>query len=236
MKIFVGTMYSGEGDWERCLAAVAGQKNVDFTHFLIQNLPEKEAHNMLWNAWRGAKANHQLFVKLDADVVLRDENTLASINECFENPRVTGMQPYVHDFFTDSKIHAGLTCFSTHVVFEDTKDDLMCDRGVDFNHDIVLRSPNLPESLDPAGYHCHHSTLLQAFHYGHHRALKNQTSTMIKVRAAWHANGHDKVRGMAILGELHAQQSREHNYTDENFNKAFDHALDNYDELITGAK
>lgn len=233
-RVFVGTMYTQEGEFLGCLKQIQAQKGVVVSHVIIANMREKEAHNALWHAWRHQGPSHDLFVKVDADTVLASPNTLAQIWEQFKaNPRVTGLQAPLHDYMTDSLIN-GLNAFSTRVVFNDTQDELYCDRQVDTNHDVVLREKDLPPSLIPAGFHCWNPTDEQAFHFGVHRALKGQKATIDKVRAAWNRD-HDRARAFALLGAWMSDRfatNRKFNYTDELFRATFDEASKDYDNLV----
>src|ERR1700680_4550668 len=120
-KIFVGTMHMQEGDFQACLASIQAQENVVVSHVIISGLKEKEAHNALWNAWRQQGPYNDLFIKIDADTVLANTNILRNFWDLFQtNPRITGVQAPLHDYFTDSFIN-GLNSFSKKVVFNDTK-------------------------------------------------------------------------------------------------------------------
>jgi len=226
-------MYTQEGEFEGCLKQIRGQKGVIVAHVIISGLREKEAHNALWHAWRHQGSSHDVFVKVDADTVLASPNTLADIAALFKaNPRVTGLQAPLQDYMTDSLIN-GLNAFSTKVVFNDTQDELYCDRQVDTNHDIVLREKDLPASLIPAGFHCWNSTDQQAFHYGVHRTLKGQKATIEKLQAAWERD-HDQARAYALIGVRLAHRfatSRKFNYGDELFQATFEEAQRSYDEF-----
>jgi len=236
-RVFVGTLRCNEGDYDRCIDAIKNQKNVNVTHVVFSDLPEKEAHNRLWQAWRDVKDQYQMFVKVDADTVLYNENVLNELWKLMqENPRVTGIQAPLLDYFTMGYIN-GLNCFSPKVTFRDTVDTLFCDRGVDVDHDIVIKANSVPETLRPAGWHCFHATPVQAFHYGLHRTLKRQTSTMALVRQAW-SKTPDTCRTFALLGGMMAKTigPSECNYTDEKFKSVFDAACKNYDRLYEDLK
>lgn len=225
-RVFVGTLYSGEGDFVQSMELIRAQVGVEVSHTLISDMQEKPAHNALWKAWRDHKSSHDLFVKVDADTVLRSVDTLRQVWELFAaNPRVTGVQALLHDYMTDSLIN-GLNCFGTQVVFNDTQDDLYCDRQVDTGHDVVLRGGDVPPDLSPAGWHCHHATPKQAFHYGLHRALKGQSDNIARVRRAW-VRDRDDVRAYALIGAAAAPRfERVHrfNYADPEFQAAFEEA------------
>lgn len=192
-------MHCGEGDYLECHRAIAKQSGVTITHHLVSNLPEKEAHNALWASWREVKHEHDFFVKLDADTVLAHDEVLLEFWRMMQaNPRITGIQAPLLDYFTDGHIN-GLNCFSPKVTFRDTSDALFCDRQVDVDHDIVIKSGNVVERLRPAGFHCYHATEKQAFHFGIHRALKNQTQVIDLVRQAQKRHG-DDIRAWALIG------------------------------------
>jgi hypothetical protein len=227
-------MFCGEGDFVKAKEAIKSQKGVDVRHHVIVHMSEKDAHNALWRAWKSYRDanNDAIFVKIDGDTILKDDEVLQRVVGIFAaNPRVTGIQCPLDDYFTAGSIN-GLNCFSSKVTFRDTADELFCDRNVDVDHDVVLRGDALPESLRPAALHCHHSTPTQAFHYGVHRSLKGQAHIIDQVRQAW-LKKKDKVRGMALLGAMMAPKlGRKHNYTDVDFITTSAEAIQRYDALI----
>lgn len=228
MRVFVGTLHSDEGEFEESCSAIVNQIDVDVTHIIISNLPELEAHNQLWNNWNRHKHEYDLFVKVDADTVLRKSSTISEICKLFvTNPRVTAVQAPLYDYMTDGNIY-GLNCFSSRVVFKTSQDKLYCDR-VDSGNDIVLRTDELTTlapSLVPAGYHCCKPTDIQAFHYGVHRGLKKQQDTLTKVRRAWERNK-DRQRKLALLGEEASSKFShdDHHYSSDKLNSLFQEAL-----------
>lgn len=234
-RIFVGTMYAHEGDFQICIDKIRAQKGVIVSHFIVSGLKEKEAHNALWHAWREAKDSNDLFVKIDADTVLASESTLSQIWQLFEaNPRLTSVQAPLHDYMTNGFIN-GLNAFSPRVVFNDTRDELYCDR-VDTGHDMRMQSNEVPDCLKPAGLHCFHANDRQAFHYGVHRALKGQRDIMARVYKAW-SHDKDRIRSFALLGSaMHDRfiQNRKFNYDDPEFQTAFEEAKTKYNELAPG--
>ncbi len=233
-KIFVGTMYCGEGDYDKCCQSIDNQKNVSVIHSRINNMPEKQAHNLLWDSWRQVKDNEfDMFVKVDADTVLAHDEVLSELWKLMSsNPRITGIQAPLLDYFTDNYIN-GLNCFSPKVTFKDSTDELFCDRRVDVDHDIVICSNDVPQQLRPAGYHCYHPTDVQSFHFGLHRALKCQIQVIDLVKQAWKRHG-DKRRALALLGASCANtfNSGGFNYDDERFKLAFDGVINKYEQLV----
>lgn len=230
-RVFVGTMYCGEGDFNRCCTAIQSQKGVTVEHSVVSGLSEKEAHNELWRRWRAVQHTFDMFVKVDADTVLAHDEVLLEFWTLMQsNERITGIQAPLLDYFTDNYIN-GLNCFSPKVVFRETTDHLYCDR-VDTNHDVVVKSQDVPQKLRPAGYHCYNPTTQQAFHFGLHRALKNQTQVLKLVNEAWRRKG-DDLRAWALLGAQCAGtfSNGEFNYTDERFSAAYESVRHKFDEL-----
>jgi len=226
MKVFVGTMESGEADFDACVAAIKCQTYPHVSHFIISGFSEPEAHQRLYDAWEGQRKQFNLFLKIDADTVLRHNKVIADIVSLFStNPRLTGIQTWLYDYMTDGKIY-GLSCMNNSIKLIRAVNSLYPDR-VDEKHDQVIRGDALPASLNPAGDHCMHPTDRQAFHYGLHRALKGQVHNLDRVRAA-HSHHHDRPRELALLGSRCAPQfaqSLKFNYTDPEFNAAFEQAL-----------
>lgn len=234
-RVFVATMFSGEGDFQEMLRAIHTQQNVDVTHFVVGGYNELEAHNSLWTTWRKNRPGHDLFVKVDADTVLVRPTILAEIwTEFKKNPRVTGMQAPLHDYMTDGLIN-GLNATDTRVTFNDSMDDLYCDRHVDTGHDIVLRDGSgLPVSLVPIGRHCHLANDRQAFHYGVHRMMKGQRDTINRVHVAW-SRDKDRIRAMVLIGAQLSHrfvQGHRFNYADIAFKASFEDATRYYDKFV----
>lgn len=220
-------MYCGEGDFAECCKSIVDQVGVQVTHKVIADLPEKEAHNQLWQSWRDAKSTHDMFVKIDADTVLTHNQVLAEFWQMMQaNPRITGIQAPLLDYFTDGYIN-GLNCFSPKVTFRDSADELFCDRQVDVDHDIVVKANGVSERLRPPGWHCYHATDAQAFHFGLHRALKGQKQVLELVRLAQVRHG-DRLRKLALAGaacSIDFAMRNGFNYSDERFCLALDAAI-----------
>lgn len=230
MKVFVGTLECGEGDFDECMRMIGAQKDVDVTHMVISNLPEKDAHERLYTQWNIVKPSYDLFLKVDADTVLAHDGVIKAYVDMFEaNDRLTGVQAWLFDHMTLDNIY-GLTCVRNNVTIATQVDDLYCDK-VDSGHDVVLRGAQLPKELVPAGYHCKHSTEVQAFHYGFHRGKKNQREIRIRLLNAW-SQHKDRIRGMALLGFSMALAANVTSYDTPEFQKLYNNASLNYDELI----
>lgn len=207
-RVFFGTMNSGEGEFEKCCESISKQKDLQNNrHFVVSGLKEVEAHNTLWDAWESEKADFDLFVKVDADTILWDGIVSQVWRGAFQaDPRVTGVQLKLFDFFTEAPI-SGLNFFSPRVRFARSS-GLYPDR-VDSGHDVVLKGKDV-EFLGFAGSHCSAPTEIQAFHFGFHRMLKGQYDVLRRVYDAWKREStlspdYDKQkRTFALMGALQA--------------------------------
>jgi hypothetical protein len=199
-RLFVGTLFCGEAEYDECRAAILSQEGVRVTHHIIENQPEFSAHNILWQAWIENRGAHDLFVKIDADTILNRPTALADIAALFKAPDVTGAQILLHDYFTDDLI-AGLNAFSKSVQFRASRSRLFADHA-DFGHQTVLKGESV-EPLAPIGWHCRHPHPYQAFHYGFHRALKRQTDMLAKCARIWREKP-ENGRAWALAGAASA--------------------------------
>jgi len=215
-------MFVNEGDFEHCKTAIKNQKGVDVEHFIVEGLPEKQAHDTLFSKWNKVKNNFDLFVKVDADTVLVSENLISNVCELmYKDENVTGMQIPIHDYFTDSLI-PGLNCFKPEVIFNTNTHELYCDR-VDSGHKKEIKGDLVPRSLIPAANHCHYASIIQAFHFGLHRALKNQSHILQKVFDGYKKH-QDELRFCVLKGAEASANFRDlkgFNYCDEKFNLIF---------------
>lgn len=224
MKIFVGTMHSQEAEFEESRKSIFNQKDVEIFHFIVDSLPEYEAHNALWNAWNDAKKSYDIFIKVDADTIVNDPLKFFAISEEFKkNERLTGIQIPLHDYFMNGPV-LGLNCFSNKVVFTPAKSRLHADHA-DSGHDVVYRNEAVAH-LAPAGKHCAYPTDRQAFHYGLHRMKKNQRDTIIKVYRAWKELG-GTGRLLALYGARAAatNTSIDHDYEAGSFAQVFNQIM-----------
>lgn len=206
-RAWVGTLSCGEAERDMCISAIRAQRDVDVTHHLIEGLPEFDAHNALYDAWNAAKSQHDIFIKVDADTVLIDDSIISRMCGVFFSNNLDAMQVYLHDYFTDGFI-AGLNAYSTSLEFTATRNKLCPDRNMTSPYKSAMYGDQLLD-LAPAGKHCLCPHKMQAFHYGLHRMLKGQRSTLQKVFAAWSSKG-GEARAWSLVGAMHSDQLVDH--------------------------
>lgn len=168
MRILVGTLYSIENEFEECVEAINRQNYDEFEHIVIQGLPKREAHDRLYGTFMKHAHEFDLFMKVDADMVIENRDLFAQIVARFrDNPRMDLLTIEVHDCFTDSQID-GMSTFRNTVRWKKRDTDIFTDK-----HAVPLeRSVYDSHDLAPAAVHCKNPSPFQAFHYGLHRAMK----------------------------------------------------------------
>lgn len=203
MKIFVGTLYSGENEFEECVTSIQNQSYRNFEHFLFKNLPNKEAHHTLFKSFKENADKYDLLVKVDADMVICSNDLFAQIVIKMTNhPDIDVFSIAVADFFTGDLIN-GLNCYRNTVIWDFSKQTMFVDIPE------VSREKTCYDQTDlaPAAIHCKNPSKFQAFHYGVHRGLKS----IQKIHSTTHWEMLGKVRenfkvtndariGLAVLG------------------------------------
>ena len=78
-RVFIGTLYSGESEFDECKRLVELQKHPNITHESIENLPNREAHEALYARFMALSHDFDYFIKLDADMWLASENVVSQL-------------------------------------------------------------------------------------------------------------------------------------------------------------
>ncbi len=167
-KLLIGTLYSGENEFEECLSSLKSQNFKNWDHFVLEGLPNKDAHEQLYDKFMASCNDYDLFLKLDADMVFVDNHVLEKIVNLFTDTKDLDHGEFaVKDWYSDSLI-MGVHVTTSRATWEKTDDQLFVDpyprvpgkrvRQWDGIAPFILHSPN------PSPF--------QAYHFGVHRALK----------------------------------------------------------------
>lgn len=199
----VGTLFSGENEFEECLASIRNQTYQDFEHFIYKNLPNVEAHHALFSDFTSKSDKFDFLVKIDADMVLCSDQLFANIvNKMAKNPDIDVFSIAVRDFFSGELIN-GLNTYRNSVKWDFSKDTMFVDISE------VTRERTFYDQIElaPAAIHCKNPSNLQAFHYGVHRGLKSiqkvhSTSHWAFIDKTWQnfLKVKDSRIGLAVLG------------------------------------
>ena len=166
--VLVLTMNSGEGEYERCCETLQRQRNCRWEQRVFKNLPNEEAHRRLYATVMSESDNFDLFLKLDADMVLADSEVLTDLVRVFQaRPQLDHLVVAVSDWMTDSKI-IGAHLFSRRVVWREHSETLYVDPDPEYpGEKLTLHNP----ARDLIHHACNPSPF-QAFHFGAHRGLQ----------------------------------------------------------------
>ncbi|MDY6829438.1 MAG: hypothetical protein SV583_08680 [Pseudomonadota bacterium] len=149
------------------LASVQGQLCVSTDHFVISGMTNVEAHRVLYRHFMSQSGRADVFVKLDADMVLRGTYALALIAQKFsEDSELDHAVFFVHDWISDSLI-VGLHAFSDRVVWDEVGEDLFVDAPPRYEG-----SKKLFGEIGAIADHACNPTPFQCFRFGVHRMSK----------------------------------------------------------------
>lgn len=235
-SILIGTLFSGENEFSTCLESLTKQDYRNFEHFIIKNLPNKEAHDLLYRKFMSERDNFELFLKLDADMVFLNDYALRSIVKEFERDKnLDHAQFAVHDWYSDQPI-MGVHVTSRNAIWQENDNKLFVDPY-----------PRIPgkrklywNGIAPFIIHSPNPTSFQAYHFGLHRALKafqyeTDRFSSIQSQYQWKIlkktwknfkKSKDKRLGFAILGAEHVITKRishgHYDYTNDELYAVFD--------------
>lgn len=236
LQVLVGTLYSGENELDRCVDALKKQLFCHRSQFIIEHMAEKAAHDQLYDRFMHNAGEYDLFLKLDADMVMTDPASLGAAVEKFrESPELDHAVFTVQDWMTDSAI-IGIHMYRNRVRWTKRDDELFSDTPPELEGQRRYFTRGAPS---PLADHSPDPSPVQAFHYGLHRGLKAFQTGLDRSRPA-HAIAHwrllkrlwrnfDRVRdqrqGLALMAVehvlTHAVTPESCNYTNTRFWKTF---------------
>ncbi len=167
-RVLVLTLYSGEAEYDRCRASLVAQDYTAWEQRSLEHLPNREAHGTLYRTIMSEAESFDLFLKLDADMVLADQAVLGELVRVFEDrPALDHLVVAVSDWMTDSRI-IGAHMFSKRVRWQPLSDGLYVDPDPEFPGEKLV----VPDPARDLVLHAIDPSPLQAFHFGAHRALQ----------------------------------------------------------------
>ena len=203
MKVIAGTLYCGEGDYEKCVEAIQSQ-DYPLEHFTIADTEEALAHYQLYSAIKSKQAD--VLVKVDADMVLKDSGIIRKCVQQIQNGflKITYL---VDDFFTNQPIQ-GMHAYSSKIKVPDKSYFLT---KIPKHPDRIPIDRKRTKRIDEVvALHCYHANKKQAFHFGFHRYLKKSNDKCKNLFRHWQKNNHPLLRH-ACLGMWVAYKNRDTN-------------------------
>lgn len=175
LKVLVGTLFSGENEIQSCKKSVANQsypKNL-VEHVVIEYLPKKEAMDTLYRTF--LNSDKDILVKLDADMILADQDFIANAVRVFKhNESISMLQCSLTDFYSGEEMQ-GINVYSKDMVWESTvQDRLFTDKTKTPKDSRKIEWSKFTRSV----FHSPNPTAFQAFHFGVHRAIKAREAAL----------------------------------------------------------
>ncbi len=163
LNVLVGTLYSSEHELDRCVDALQNQHHCHRSHFIIEHMAEKAAHDQLYSRFMHNAGEYDLFLKLDADMILIDPGKLGAAVALFdESPELDHAVFTVQDWMTDSEI-VGIHIYRNRVRWTRQQDVLFCDTPPDVTGERRFITRGAPS---PLAVHSPDPNPAQAFHHG----------------------------------------------------------------------
>lgn len=166
-RVLILSLYSGENEYEESKKSVKEQNYEYIEYRCFENLPNKEAHDRLYKTIMDESSNFDIFIKLDADMILEEKDFILKVVSYFiENDNVDLLSYTVLDYFTNTRIW-GINCFSNRCKWNVISENLFVDHQPSFNGKkikIVDENNMVSHAKNPSFY--------QSYMFGFHRALK----------------------------------------------------------------
>lgn len=170
IKVFVGTLYSGENEFAESRASVVAQTYEGVTHEIIEYLPNKEAHDTLYARFMSLQDEYDVFIKLDADMVFRDHRSVEKIVSFFrKHPKLDHLILTVHDYYTDTSLF-GIHCYSNRCRWKPSGEELFVDPFPQIGGERIKLSAAKPDSN--LVNHAFGQTEKSAYAFGYHKVSK----------------------------------------------------------------
>jgi hypothetical protein len=166
-RLLILTLNSGEAALPILTRQLAAQSFQDFDHEVISGLPNQAAHNCLYRTIMDRASSFDLFLKLDADMTLRADTSLAdAVRATDEHPDRQHFAFRIWDCFTEEETF-GVHIFRSGVSWGEITDDLFVDPDPPNARQILWEGP-------PAPFVNHGEVVsdFECFSFGVHKFLK----------------------------------------------------------------
>jgi hypothetical protein len=166
-RLLILTLSSGEAALPVLTQQLAAQSFQDFEHEIIGGLPNRAAHNRVYRTIMDKASSFDLFMKLDADMTLRADTSLAdAVRATDEHPSAQHFAFRIWDCFTEEEA-LGVHIFRSGVSWGEITDDLFVDPDPPNASQILWEGPPAPFAN-----HGEVASDFECFSFGVHKFLK----------------------------------------------------------------
>lgn len=191
IRVLVLTLYSGEKQLDDCNSALKNQTFLNWQQQIFRFLPNVEAHRCLYQEIMRRDGEFDLFVKLDADMVLSRVSALEEmVGRFVKEPGLDHAVFPVRDWYSGCDI-MGVNMFTRRARWSAAEDRLFVDSSP-----AVPGTRRVFSGEEPVAAHAPEPTLEEALLFGRHRALK------IVQRGRWFKNVQQAAFQLGLLGSV----------------------------------
>ncbi|HJS62556.1 MAG TPA: hypothetical protein VJ800_12460 [Pseudolabrys sp.] len=210
-RVLVGTLFCGESEYSLCIASLKQQLNVEFDSFVIENRPNKEAHDALYFRFMSASEGYDYFFKFDADMVFTTKDALAGMIDLVSRNSAAHMLIDVFDWPSQLSI-PGAQMFRSDSKWLGSAETL----DVDYPPQLSGLSIRIADPKPQLINHMPKPSEHQMFRYGIHKALKCvqpnrknkilgkgiiHTTILVNIARHWRST-HDNLLIWALIGSM----------------------------------
>jgi hypothetical protein len=187
MRILVGILYNNEPQFDHCIQSIKMQDyKSEVRYFVLKGLSKNEAHDKLYSHFMNNSDKFDLFIKLDADMIIKKSDFFNFISNLFiSDTKLDWVRILLFDFFLQENI-SGLNIYRNSVKWSLNKDNYFTDRTLDTA--TVRKDLGINPKIQWLT-HCENASLYQHFNFGFHRAIKLfQFDSKIRIYSYMHWN------------------------------------------------
>ena len=165
-SVLIGIMQSGENEFKNSIDELNAQNYINKKYFVIENLPNKLAHDTLYETFMSKSGEVDYFLKLDADMVFAHKDVLSEMVEEMQKNNLAHLFAYVKDCPSGVMI-PGIQMFKSDTKWLGSEEKLNVDYPPKVNGkgQFVYDKNWINHMPNPDEY--------QLFRYGIHKALKS---------------------------------------------------------------
>jgi hypothetical protein len=163
-RVLIGVLKTDEREFDSCLASIDRQSFRGTETFVIENLPNKQAHDVLYERFMSRAAEFDVFLKFDADMVFARDDVLAAMVDEFR-PGIAHLMTYVKDGPSGLMI-PGVQMFRSDSRWMGSQEQV----NVDYVPEIQGKGLTLIDK--DYVHHMPDPSNFQLFRYGIHKAIK----------------------------------------------------------------
>lgn len=191
MRIFIITLHTIENEFDDCCRSINALNElpgVEIEHQVFHNLSKREAHDKIYETFMENSLKFDLFMKIDADMVIEDNGIIPMVIRKFQDDEdLDWVTVPVFDYFVMREL-GGVNIYRNTVKWEKNVGHFFTDRS-HLDHSIRKREI-LPTEGKLYLSHCRNPSDFQSFHFGFHRmakALQKGQPEVILRKRNWNA-------------------------------------------------